>query len=298
MSDGSVALVTPSYAGDFERCRLLCDSMDAHVSGHTRHLILVEDADAELFSVLAGPRREIVRETDILDASLHPVTLAGRRLWLSFRVPPLRGWHVQQLRRIAVAHHADEAAFLYCDSDMAFARPFDVGALWRGGELRLYRNDQGITVELAEKELDHLVWTRRAHAMLGLPGPRFPAHDYINNLVSWRRESVLAMCARIEEVVGIPWWRAIARRRLFSECQIYGAFADGVRGGAGHWTTGHPLCLTRWFGEALDEGEMRDLLDTMAPDQVALGIQSFTGSDPTLLRRALGLQIPNRPLSG
>ena len=285
----TVALVTPSYAADFERCRLLCDSVDARVSGHTRHLLLVEDADAALFAPLAGSRREVVRESDILDASFWRVTLRGRRLWLSSRLPPLRGWHVQQLRRIAVATHVDEAALLYCDSDMAFARPFDAAQLWRGDDLRLYRNDGGITRDLEDGGLDHITWTRRAHAMLGLPEPAFPAHDYINNLVSWRRDAVLAMCARLEEVSGRSWWHAVARRRRFSECQIYGAHADGVRRGAEHWPTALPLCLTRWFGDAMEQDEVERFLATLAPDQVAVGIQSFTGSDPALLRRALGL---------
>ena len=36
----SIALVTSSYRGDLERCRLLCDSVDRFVTGHAMHYIL------------------------------------------------------------------------------------------------------------------------------------------------------------------------------------------------------------------------------------------------------------------
>ena len=51
------AVVTASYAADFERCRLLGDSMDARLEGDWTHYILVERRDLERFSALSGPRR-------------------------------------------------------------------------------------------------------------------------------------------------------------------------------------------------------------------------------------------------
>ena len=47
------ALVTATYAADFERCRLLCETVDRHVTGMTRHLLLVSDPDVALFRQLA-----------------------------------------------------------------------------------------------------------------------------------------------------------------------------------------------------------------------------------------------------
>ena len=43
------ALVTASYHKDFERCKLLCETVDRHVSGFTNHYILVEPRDVPLF---------------------------------------------------------------------------------------------------------------------------------------------------------------------------------------------------------------------------------------------------------
>ena len=66
-----VAVVTASYADDFERCRLLCDSMDALVENATDHFILVDKDDFQLFSQLDGARRHVVNELDILPRWLH-----------------------------------------------------------------------------------------------------------------------------------------------------------------------------------------------------------------------------------
>ena len=285
MTGRDVALVTPSYHGDLQRCRLLCDTMDAHVGGLTRHVILVEDADEPLFRPLAGPRREVVREGDLLPSAFRTVTLR-RRMWLARGLPPLRGWHMQQLRRIAVARHLDEAALLYCDSDMAFVRSFDVARLWQGEALRLYRVEDGIHDGLPGGGAEHREWTAHAYALLGLEPPTFPAPDHINNLVSWRRDHVLDMMGRIESVTGRPWWRAVAARRRFSECQIYGAHAT-LTHLEGHWATPRPLCRTQWGGAAMGAEALRSFVEEMDEDQVAVGIQSFTNTDPDDLRRVL-----------
>ncbi len=284
----SVAIITPSYAADYDRCLLLCDSIDAHVSGVQDHYILVDDEDFALFSGLAGVHRHVINECDILPDWLHAVRYGlgatSKKAWFSTRAWPMRGWHVQQLRRIAIAAHVDHAALLYCDSDMFFVRPFDGGVLWRGDDLRLYRKPGGITDDMTE----HLNWLKMASSILGLPEPEIPHHDYINNLVSWRRQSVLEMCAHIEAISGRDWVSTIARERKFSECLIYGGYVDGVVGqNCGHWNAETGLCLTYWDGAALDGKSLKQLVETMDETQFAIGIQSFTNTDTGLLRQLL-----------
>ena len=101
------ALVTPSYKADFDRCRLLCDSVDRFVAGSPDHFILVDNDDFELFGQLSGPKRHVINELDILPDWLHSFRQGfatdARKLWWSLRTWPMRGWHVQQLRRIAIA---------------------------------------------------------------------------------------------------------------------------------------------------------------------------------------------------
>jgi Family of unknown function (DUF6492) len=137
----TAAIVTASYAPDFERCRLLCETMDEFVTGASHHYILVEGRDVPLFRQLQTQTRTVVDERDLLPPWLHawwdPASFLRRRIWLSLRTQPLRGWHVQQLRRIAVGYHVGEDTLVYCDSDVAFLKPFDCKVFWRGGAARL-----------------------------------------------------------------------------------------------------------------------------------------------------------------
>ena len=283
-----VAIVTPSYGPDRERCRLLCDSIDARVRGAAHHYILVADSDYASFREFDSSVRSVVRESDLLPERFWSVPGPGGRVWLSTFAKPLRGWHMQQLRRMGLARHVNHAALLYCDSDMAFVRDYDVAHLWRGGRLRLYRKDSGIHDGLVNDGRDHFAWTEHAHALLDLPAPTMPAHDYINNLVSWRREAVVSMFDRIEEATGKRWLRATVSSRAFSECQIYGAYADAFAADA-RWVDPTALCRTKWFGTSMDEGALSAFIEEMDEGQVAVGIQSFTGTDPAVLRGVLDL---------
>src|SRR5690242_7580212 len=46
---GEAAIVTASYGPDFERCRLLCETIDRFVTGMSQHYILVEERDVAQF---------------------------------------------------------------------------------------------------------------------------------------------------------------------------------------------------------------------------------------------------------
>lgn len=284
----SAAIVTPSYSGDFERCRLLCESMDRFVTGHSRHVLLVAGHDLARFRALESARRTVVDERDLLPSWLHavrdPTSLFRRHAWLSTRLAPLRGWHVQQLRRIAVAEKLPEASLVYCDSDVVFLRPFDCGAFWRGDALRLYRRDGALS---AMRGTDHMNWSINAGYALGLPPAQQSTHDYITTLIAWRRDAVLGMIARIEAEHQRHWVEAIAINRQFSECILYGRYADEVLGGAGHFHDDRELCRVYWSGPGLDEAGMRDFIAGMEPFQVAVGIQSFTGTNLDPVRKLL-----------
>lgn len=283
------AIVTASYAPDFERCALLCDSIDRHVTGFDTHYILVASRDAALFRQLEGPRRKVVDEHDILPRWLRafpdPLKFGRRPVWLSLRTAPLHGWQVQQLRQIAIAGHIDEQATMRCDSDTAFVRPYDVSSAWRGDLLRLYRQKNG----LAEAKDDHEFWVQGAARVFGLPREAMNGHDYVSTHIHWRADTVRAMCRHIERVTGRHWLAAIGKTRKFSECMFYGHFVDDVSGGDGHYHDGEPLCRIHWFAPPPSSGELADWIAATDPRQVAVGIQSYIRMDTGALRRAVGL---------
>ncbi|PBC00866.1 DUF6492 family protein [Mesorhizobium sp. WSM3860] len=286
----SAAIVTASYAPDFERCRLLCETMDRHVTGVARHYILVEHRDMALFRQLEDSRRTIVDERDLLPRWLRafkdPLSLFRRRVWLSLRTQPLRGWHVQQLRRIAIAARVGEDVLVFCDSDVAFLKPFDASAFWRDGKVRLFRRD-GVLANDGHDE--HRIWSRNAGWALGIDPVKVSPHDYISTLIAWRRETVNAMCGQIEKMHDRDWVSVVGSARKFSECIIYGRYVDDVLEGAGHFHDSAGFCRIHWKGEALSDDEFRRFVGAMAPEQVAIGMQSFIGTDVGRIRRLIEL---------
>jgi hypothetical protein len=292
--DGSVskrsnAIVTASYDRDFERFAILCETIDTRVRGYEHHYVLVEPRDVALFRTLEGTKRTVVDERDILPNWLRvfpdPFRPASRRIWLSPRTAPLRGWHVQQLRRMAIADHVPQDGLLYCDSDTAFVRAFDLDTLWNGDLLRLYRREDG----LAEAKDDHVHWVRDAARALGVPEARMNGHDYVSTHVTWRADTARALCRHIEDVHGRHWVAALGRSRKFSECMLYGHFVDDLNGGEGHFIDNTPLCNVHWFAPPPTTEELASWIASLQPGQVSVGIQSYIPMPVSDFRRAVGL---------
>jgi Family of unknown function (DUF6492) len=290
MLSDRLAIITPSYAGDHQRCLLLCESLDRMATSDFRHYILVADHDRALFAPLEGPRRQVIPDSILLPSWLKPMVRpfsGGRKIWLSARPPvwPMSGWHVQQLRKMLIARHINEDLLVMADSDSVFVRPFGIDAFLRDGLVRLYARQNGIANDPAYAQ--HGIWVRHAASVLDLPAPALPATDYINNLVSWRRDHVLAMLDHIEQSSGRDLAATLGRSRTFSEYQIYGAYVDGVAKGSGHFADPEPLSLTYWNGDALTEGSLCAFVGKLSSQQIAICVQSFTGTSTGLLRAYL-----------
>ena len=284
-SHKTTAIVTASFGPDFERCRLLCETLDRHVTGYTCHYILVETADVLLFKALETPRRKVIDEKDMLPRWLRPFPdpfyFGKRRVWLSLRTLPLRGWHAQQLRRMAVAETLSEDAYFYVDSDVAFLRPFDCGTLWLGEDLRLFRRDNELKSNVPG---DQHRWAANAGTLLGIPESEITPHGYVGTLIAWRRDRIVGMCRRIEEVSGRHWVEAIGKSRRFSECTIYGQFAEVLKKLEGHFIDTRDFCEVFWFAPVPTAREFAARVEALKPEQVAIGVQSFLGADISYVR--------------
>lgn len=281
------AVVTASYANDFERCRLLCESMDLRLKGEWTHYLLVAPFDVALFRQLEGARRRVISEGDLFPWWLHavpdPMTAGRRKLWISPYSLPLRGWQAQQLRRLALARHIDEPVMFAVDSDVVFLRDFDPVNLWQGDRLTLYRKEGGIGERMRS---NHLEWLAHSDRLLGIGPFSLPANDYINTLIAWRTDTTRALLDHIESRHGRHWIRAIIRSRQFSECLIYGRFVDEALKGEGHVASPDGLCHVLWFEDsyARDINGLRHFMNDMAPHQIGIGVQSFVGHDLTDIR--------------
>jgi hypothetical protein len=283
----SIAIVTASWRGDLERFALLCDTMDRFVTGHTRHLVLVASHDVALFKRFAGPGRVIIDEADLLPGWLRriadPLSRLRRDVWLSTRTWPMRGWHVQQLRRLAICRMIDEEAILHTDSDVAFVAHYDVASEWRHNALRLYRVPDAL-VRPGMEEQRH--WSALSAKALGLAAET-GRHDYINTLVPWSVPAARRMLDRVEQVSATHFVAALGRERTMSECMLYGRFVEDIEQMAGHSPSDEALCRVYWDGPALDAAGIARFAALRQPHQVAIGLQSFVGMPVADIRQAL-----------
>ena len=282
------AVMTSSYAGDFDRCALLCESMDGFMRGDWCHHILVERNDVDLFRTLEGPNRIVISEADLFPFWLRsfpdPTSLGRRRLWLSPFSAPLRGWHAQQLRRLAMARHVEADTLLSIDSDVVLVRPFDPAGLWEGDRLRMFRADNGAI----HATPGHINWLAHAGDILGLPRRPEPAHDYISNMVAWRVDTARALLDHLERRNAKSWMRAVISSRNISECMIYGRFVDEILDGAGHYPDPRSLSHVIWFKESFPQTPegLDQFMRELKPDQIAIGVQSFVSHPLSEIRRA------------
>lgn len=279
---GELSVVTPSYHGDLERCRLLCDSMDRFCTGFARHYIVVDDDDAPLFAPLAGPKREVVATSALFPPLWTVGHWRGRQYrWHPGLGLPIYGWHLQQLRKIAVTLAQPAGRVVCIDSDLCFCRPSDLSGLATSARVPLFVRRQSITAQMPR----HGTWHANAYAVLGSTAPPLPGDDFIEGMITWERATVVAMTERIEAVNGRPWWQALARQRAFSEYLTYGAAVaiDPVLRER-HEGTDTSLCLTYWSGPALDGPGIRQLIDRMQRGQHGILIQSHTGTPASVIR--------------
>lgn len=290
--NSSWAIVTPSYRGDLERCRILCRSIDAFVVGEWHHYIIVEAADFAIFKNLGTPRRTILVMESILPPWLHhiasPSLFKNRSLWFGFRTGFMIGWQVQQLVKMQMAFTVSDAGLLYCDSDVFFIRPFNVASLQSNGKFRFYRTSHSFNQDDAPNQ-SYVVSAAR---QLGLGSNPFPCPSYVDNIVAWHRTTTIALCRHLEDSSGRGWMATLGRHYIISEYSLYGLFVDRLLADRSHLLeTSKNLCKTVWRGNALTGTELDKYCDELDSDQVAVGFQSFVGvnTDELLsqLRRAI-----------
>lgn len=285
-------LITLSFAGDFECCRLLCETAERFAPSGAAHLLAVPAADMALFRPLAGRRRTLVPQEELLPGWLRKLPLPGpewrrrlrlprRNVYISFRGRPVRGWIAQQIMKLNAAAGAATDTVLHLDSDTAFVRPLPAEALVRGGLVRLARFPG------AADDAMHAPWHRAASALLGLRPSDYHEADYIDQFVTWRRANVRGLLERIGQITGRDPIEALAATHDFSEYILYGVYCDKVLGltASGHAESDASLCETVW-SETGGAG-----IPDVAPGRYGLGIQSTIPLSPEARRRIVAQAI-------
>ena len=280
-----LAIITPSYAPDFELCADLHRSVRAFCPPTVEHHIIVPKRDLGRFAALRDGRTQVHEVAEFLPRSF--LAIPGVNGWVNARrpYPPLRGWITQQIVKLAAAARLDADVALLVDSDIEFIRPFGPELFLRGDVVRFYRKANAVTEQNLPR---HVLWHQVSRKLLGLPPAEPPFPDYICWPAPWDPNVVRALQARIEQVTGKPWATAIGAQLHFSEEILYGVFVDEVLGrSATGYVTDDMMCPEYSEEVPLDEAGLRKFLDATGPDDIAVMISAKSGTPLSLRRTAI-----------
>lgn len=288
MSGSDIAIVTPSFARDYELCRALNESVLRFVPDSVKHYIFVDRRDLALFQRLAGPRTVIAAIEEILPPGFFKVPFS-KKWWLSISAQyPAKGWLVQQLAKLSAVHALKERVIVNMDSDVRFIRSVDLALFAGDGQTRMYRKSGGIVAGM-----EHVEWHRNVCRLLGVEADGVPMDDYVGNVISWDRRVALNACARVEAVTEMPWHVAFTRGRKVSEYLVYGLYVDKVIGqeAAGVWVDERSWCHTYWGPGPLAESDVEPFVAGLQNDDVAFSIAGYSGTDDRVTQAALRLAL-------
>jgi hypothetical protein len=288
---GGLAILTPTFERDLEYFRDLHESVLRFTDDDVRHYVVVPRRDLPLFKTLQSGRMTLLASEDLLPSRFISTYALSRSLRKAPKVggrvppiqavnlrhpwPPVRGWIVQQIVKLAVVAGLDVDVVLAVDSDIALIRRLDVDRLVSNGSVRFYRSSEPLTSDLTR----HARWHVVARELLGLPGTSADAHDYVSSPVAWDPRIVREMLMRIQSVGGRSWFDMVAGHLHFSECILYGLYVDALGGDADRsFTASNTLCHTYWGQSPLDELTARSFLESIDASDVAINIQSTTGT--------------------
>lgn len=278
----TVAFITPSYLPDLERCRLLVESVERYAPDSMRHYVIVDRRDLSAFSSLASARTQVVVKQDVVP-TLHQLRIAAK-WWAVGLGLPVRGWIVQQIIKLSVDRLSDADTFVFLDSDAVLVRPFDPPWARPAAPVPLFR-EQGPALVSDMNTAWHQVSAER----LGIPAPQRADINYVGALVTWRRDALVGLHRRLEEVSGRSWVESVVRLRRLSEYTLYGVYVEQVLGiqAAGHAADSWIPTLNHWAPAPMDRRELTEWIARLGPDQYGVMVSAKSGTAVADLRATL-----------
>jgi Family of unknown function (DUF6492) len=281
----SLAVLTPSYAPDFDLCRTLNRSVLACTPPDVEHHVIVPRRNVELFSSLRSPRTKLWTVEQFLPRRM--IKLPTVNAWLNVRrpYPPVRGWVMQQVVKLGAAAEIEADVLLLVDSDVVLVRPITADTFRTDGRIRFFRLDGEVDGTMRR----HLIWHDVAHRLLGLsPAEPPPLPDYIRPFNVWERRVVLELLDHVERVTGRPWLDTIASQLHVSEFILYGVFVDRVLGeSADVFPASSMLCHTYWNRTPMDSRDVDGFVRELSRDDVAVMISAKSHTTPAVRRQVL-----------
>jgi hypothetical protein len=277
MKQFKFAIVTPSYAPDFERCQILCWSIDKFITSSFNHYIVVDQQDYQLFSQLKETNRKIITKESILPWWIKRIPFFNKKnFWFSFKTIPLRGWLIQQIIKLSAAQYTTEEIIVFIDSDVGFIRPFDLHNFIYQDEVRLFK----VTHENSSD--NPIEWGRTTNNLLGIQKINH-SHNYVGQIITWKRDNLLKLYQHIEKNTGQKWLEALCHSLHLSEYHLYGNFVDLILNNeSGHFYDDSHICHQYWDAIPMTEQQLRSFYQKIPSTCIAVMISAKAGMSISL----------------
>ena len=267
MLEPKICLVTPSYAPDFERCKLLVNSVKRYSTATLKHYIVVDREDISLFQELSSPETIIIAKEELLPNWIVKLPFFTRKnLWFSWKTLPVRGWLVQQLIKLGIAEYISEDILVFADSDVFFVRNFDLNCFIQDDKVRFFAQPGKVN-----PEDPHLPgWYFDASKLLNLAPPEFPVANYMGQLIFWRKDNVLQLHRHLEQKNHKHWMETICANWNVSEYILYGVFVEQVlQENSGHYIDERDLCHNYWQEQPLQTNQLQEFFSSIRQESIA-----------------------------
>src|SRR5664279_3272178 len=296
----SLSILTPTYRPDLTYLTDHHRSIQRYTNSDVTHHLIVPQRDMSLFSRLRSNRTVIHGVNEFLPAhflrtyalassltditklfqipTIHAINL--RRPW-----PPIRGWILQQITKLAAAASLDTDVVLVTDSDAVLIRHLSATDFILNGTVRLYRKPYAIHSSMTQ----HLSWHDTARQLLGLPAaPAGAQPDYIGGMLAWSPPILRKLHKRLEEVNGVHWTTAVSSQLQFSESTLYGIFVENLASTADRsFISSDVRCRTYFGAEPMDDRIGLEFLKAVTTDDLAILIQSNSKTPVAIRRRVI-----------
>lgn len=300
-------IITKSHKRDLSCFIDLHKSVFRYSGDDVEHHVIVPDSEVAIFRDIPSPRLKVFPTSMFLQGHFRPAELLRTCVAAASRLPfaqdklsrqtgelffnthrpwtPVRGWILQQLVKLAAVARSDADVVLTADSDVVLVRPISAETFLRREVVRFYSEPGSVHSGMTR----HLNWWRIAHRLLGLSADEaINVPGYISAIAAWDPFVVRSMQNRIAEVSGRPWLDTLAREIDFSELVIHGVYVDRLCDDKTRsFSSPRTLCRSYWDREPLTLSRLDSFVEAIAPDDIAIHIQSVSNTSMEVRRAAI-----------
>lgn len=215
----SFAIVTPTYAPDFDRCRFLIESSQRFLRTSAIHYLVISKSDFPVFKTLVSDNVKLIVKEEVLPRRYVqlPFLIKNKSVWIDIKGRIIRGWIIQQIIKLSASNFTTEKNIIFMDSDEFFIRDTHLNDFFiKNNRLRLFRSNIPCLS----------LWASTISKLLGLELSVCQKCSYVGHPVTWDSDILCRLHSYLSFRHGDYWPFVITKHWHFSEYQLYGVFSE------------------------------------------------------------------------